>query len=138
VHHYLRMDVSFLIGLLLAGCKESPPPDRPQGVLLDAVYVPGGKIGGWWQQCRHAGPAQAVHCRIWNGHGLLLEDDDFIPYDGGPPPTQNELKIESDSSTPQLITLTNKRILLPQSRYEELKDWLDWLNGRGRANGAHP
>src|SRR5947207_10987765 len=45
-------------------------------------------------------PGQAVHCRIWNGVGLVLEDEEFLPYDGGAPPASNELGITTDPSVP--------------------------------------
>lgn len=59
---------------------------------LEATYIPGGKAGGWWQQCRAADPGQAVHCHIWNGNGLVLEDEEFLPYDQGAPPDGRGLK----------------------------------------------
>jgi hypothetical protein len=105
---------------------------RPQGVSVDAVFVSGGKSGGWWQECTPSKAGQAVRCRIWNGAGLSLEDEGFLPYDGGIAPAAEELKIARDSafSGPDRIFLTNGRILLPRSRFDELKVFVDWLEGK--------
>ena len=60
-------------------------------VPLNATYVAGGKLGGWWQQCAPVDAGKAVHCFIWNGGGLVLYDEEFLPYDGGASPTAEEL-----------------------------------------------
>ena len=62
----------------------------------------------------------------------MLVDEEFLPYDGGPPPTAEELKIASDTTFPgpDRIFLSNNRVLLPQSRFDELKKFVDWLNGK--------
>jgi hypothetical protein len=90
---------------------------RPEGVSADAVFLSGGKVG-WWQECTPAKVGHTVHCRIWNGAGLTLEDEDFLPYDGGLAPTAEELKIARDPvfPGPDRIFLANGRILLPRSR----------------------
>ena len=105
---------------------------RPTGIPLDATYVAGGKVGGWWQQCMAANAGKAVHCRIWNGGGLVLYDEEFLPYDGGAAPTAEELKILPDPTFQgsDRIFLTNNRILLPRHRFEELKLFVDWLYGK--------
>lgn len=105
---------------------------RPQGVSVDAVFVRGGNSGGWWQECTPVKAGQAARCRIWNGVGLSLEDEEFLPYDGGITPAGEELKIARDAafSGPDRIFLTNGRILLPRSRFDELKVFVDWLEGK--------
>jgi hypothetical protein len=121
------------VALLLSfSCGHRSEVVRPADVPLAAIYVAGGKVGGWWQQCTLANLGQAVHCRIWNGAGLILVDEEFLPYDGGPPPTAEELKIASDPTFPgpDRIFLTNSRVLLPQSRFDELRKFVDWLNGK--------
>jgi len=90
---------------------------RPQGVPADATFVRGAKVG-WWQHCTLDGGDEGVHCQIWNGAGAVLENEAFLPYDGGPMPTVDELKILADPTFPgpDRIFLTNKRVLLPRSR----------------------
>ena len=105
---------------------------RPADVPSDATYVAGGKLGGWWQQCALANGGRAVHCRIWNGAGLVLYDEEFLPYDGGASPTADELKVAPEPTFPgpDRIFLSNGRVLLPQSRFGELKRFVDWLKGK--------
>ncbi len=75
------LTVSATVAVLLChGCGREPGPVRPDDVPPDAAFVGGGKIGGWWQDCNLA-TAQAAHCRIWNAGGLLLRDEEFLPYD---------------------------------------------------------
>jgi hypothetical protein len=114
-----------------SACTRRTDVSRPAGVSIDAVFVRGAKIG-WWQECTPAGAGQGAHCRIWNGAGLILEDEDFLPYDGGPTAAPAELKISPDSTFPgpDRIFLTNGRILLPHSRFDELKIFVDWLEGK--------
>ena len=118
--------------MLCAACDYKSDVIRPTGVPPDATYVLGGKFGGWWQQCTSAARGQAVQCRIWNGSGLVLVDEGFMPYDGGAPPLAEELKIalEPVFPGPDRIFLSNGRILLPQSRFDELKLFVDWLEGK--------
>ena len=107
------------------------PPDLPS----DATYVAGGKVGGWWQQCKSIDDYKAVHCRIWNGVGLILEDEEFLFYDGGAPPQDAELKISAAPAFPgpDRVYLTDGRVLLPRSRFDELKLFIDWLEGKRNA-----
>jgi hypothetical protein len=117
--------------LLSCACTRKPDVVRPEGVSVNAIFVRGSKIG-WWQQCTPAKAGQGVHCRIWNGAGLVLEDEEFLPYDGGSPAEAEELKISPDSTFPgpDRVFLTNGRILLPRSRFDELKIFVDWLEGK--------
>lgn len=111
------------------GCE--PRVVRPQGAPTDATFVRGAKIG-WWQRCTLGTGSEGVHCQIWNGAGLVLVDEEFLPYDGGPTPTAEELKIPPDTkfAGPDRIFLANNRVLLPRSRYDELKKFIDWLEGK--------
>ena len=104
---------------------------RPQGVPVEATFVKGAKTG-WWQHCRPSPGNVGVHCQIWNGAGLVLVDEEFLPYDGGPAPLAEELKIPSDANFagPDRFFLANKRVLLPRSRFDELKKFVDWLEGK--------
>jgi hypothetical protein len=59
-------------------------------------------------------------------------DEEFLPYDGGTQPTGEELKIATYPlfPGPDRIFLINGRVLLPRSRFDELKKFVDWLNGK--------
>ena len=117
--------------LLCSACTHNSDVVRPRGVSTEAVFVRGAKVG-WWQECTTATEGRSVHCRIWNGAGVVLVDEEFLPYDGGPAPTGDELKITPDTSFagPDRIFLANKRVLLPRSRFDELKKFVDWLEGK--------
>ena len=71
-----KSSIAVLLFLCVVGvffcsaCTRRPDVIRPDGVSIDAVFVRGAKIG-WWQQCTPAKADQAVHCRIWNGAGLV-------------------------------------------------------------------
>jgi hypothetical protein len=119
--------------LFCSACARKADVVRPGGVPPQATYVPGGKLGGWWQQCTRANTSQAVHCQIWNGAGLVLADEEFLPYDGGAPLAANELKISTDPAVPggpDRVFLSNGTVLLPRSRFDELKKFVDWLKGK--------
>ena len=108
-------------------CAHKPPEARPESVPAEAVYVHGAKPGGWWQLCRLANAGDTVYCRIWDGAGLILYDDQFLPADGGPAPTLEELRIAADPNHlgPDRIVLTNNRILLPKSHFADPKRFVD-------------
>lgn len=112
-------------------CNRNAGMVRPVGVSIDAVFVDGAKAG-WWQVCTWTVGTQVIHCRIWNKSGLALEDEEFLPYDGGASPAADELKISPDPvfPGPDRIFLSNGRVLLPRSRFGELKKFVDWLNGK--------
>jgi hypothetical protein len=117
-----RWLLALVILFFCAACQDKSEGVRSANVPLDAVFVFGPKVG-WWQGCTVSASGQPVHCRIWNQGGKILEDEEFLPSDEGPPPTLDELKIAPDPpfEGPDRICLTNKRILLPKSRFEELK-----------------
>lgn len=123
--------LSMAVAALLSACAYKSDVVRPDSVQADAVFVRGAKVG-WWQQCAAGSSGQPIHCCIWGGAGGVLADEEFLPYDGGPSPTADELKIAPDPTFPgpDRIFLTNNRVLLPQSRFGELKKFVDWLNGK--------
>jgi RHS repeat-associated protein len=61
--------VALTVVLLLIfawGCSTAAStPARPSGVPAQVTYVPGGKVGGWWQYCIADEHLQA-HCTVWN------------------------------------------------------------------------
>ena len=124
------MAVAFL---LCFACGRTSEVVRPAEVPSEATYVLGGKFGGWWQRCISATGDQALRCSIWNGAGLVLVNEEFMPYDGGAPPSAYELKISTDPaipSGPDRVFLSNGRVLLPRSRFVEMKIFVDWLEGK--------
>ena len=123
------LNVQVLALFLHFSCGPNPNPVRPRGVPIDAVLIMSTKIG-WWQHCAIMAEGQGVQCRIWNGLGLILENEEFLPYDGKVTPRADELRISPDPTFPgpDRIFLTNGRVLLPKSRFERLKKFVDWLN----------
>jgi hypothetical protein len=119
--------------LSLACNRQSEVTIRPKNVPQDAIFVTGIKSIGWWQHCTVANAGQPVYCRIWNKSGLILENEEFQPYDRGAPPTADELKIEPNPTFqgPDRIFLINRRILLPRSRFDRLKAFFDSLPSHG-------
>ena len=129
-----RLGVAFTFLLLLySACAPKEDVARPEGVQPEAIYVAGGKLGGWWQECTRPNTGTAVYCRIWNGAGLVLADEEFLPYDGGATPAVDELRVSTDPGVPggpDRVFLRNGRVLLPRSRFGELKVFVDWLVGK--------
>jgi hypothetical protein len=122
-----------LVGLLSSSAYMRRSEEiRPEGVSLEATYVAGGKVGGWWQMCTPGDFGQGPHCRIWNRMGKKLWDEEFVPYDEGPFPTPEEIKIPKDGwlAGADRVCLANRRVLFPKSQFKELKGWLDDLSGK--------
>jgi hypothetical protein len=111
----------------ILGCKTTLPK-RPNNVPHDSTYVVGANVG-WWEHCSYE-PAQDVdHCQIFNFGGTVLSDEIFLPYDGGRAAHQSELRIVSNSNItgPQYVCLSNGRILIPKSDFENQKRAIDSL-----------
>ena len=96
---------------------------RPNNVPKTAIYT--GPAVGWWQLCSYDASTQSDHCKIWNYGGLVLVDEDFVPYDAGRAPTDDGLRIDPDQGNPYMVTLRNGRILIPKSRESEMRRSLD-------------
>lgn len=129
---HLRAVLVFTVLTLLFSCSSRDvPPTRPANVPASATYVPGGKVGGWWQYCAIDDQHQ-THCIVWNAVGLKLHDEVFLPYDQGVAVTEGEAEIASHWEFPgdDRVRLKNGRVLLPRSRFEEVKRFLDRLYGR--------
>jgi hypothetical protein len=102
---------------------------RPADVPADAVAVSGSKTV-WWQQCTTSAADASTRCRIWNAVGLVLYDEEFLPYDEHTPINNSELTIATEPAFggSDRIWLANGRVLLPRSRFEDLKKFIDRLN----------
>ena len=104
---------------------------RPANVPSDATLVDEPK-GGLWQRCILDTGANANRCQIYNWRGGLLYDEAFLAYDGGGVVAQVYLKIPGYSplSGPDRICLANGRILIPKSRFDQVKRHLEWATGK--------
>jgi len=120
-----------LLAVVSCGCVGERPPARPSVVAADAVAVAGSKTV-WWQQCTVAEADGSARCRIWNAGGLVLYDEIFLPYDERAQLTKAELTIAPEPTFPgpDRIWLSNGRVLLPKSRFEDLKKFVDWLKSK--------
>ena len=123
--------VAAIIVFLACGCARDKQPVRPSNVAVDAVAIHGSKTV-WWQQCTILDADASTRCRIWNAGGLVLYDEAFLPYDEQTPLTKGDLTIavEPTFPGPDRIWLANGRVLLPQSRFKDLKKFVDWLKGQ--------
>jgi len=101
---------------------------RPRNVPKGAAHV--GPAIGWWQYCVYDPERNMDTCRIWNRGGLILEEGEFVPYDGGSPAKAETLQISDVISGPDRIALRNGRILIPKSREVEMKHFLDSVTGK--------
>ena len=71
----------------------------------------------------------------------MIYDEVFLPYDGGPAVQEAELKIarQPRECTPDYVELENGRLLLPQSRFDDLKEFIGGgLAERGARRRARP
>jgi hypothetical protein len=104
--------------LCCLGCSE---PDRPLAVTPGAVRIEGAKTG-YWQICG-IGQDARVHCKVWNDAAVVLKDEIYLSLDEGAAPQEADLRIRPGDicSGPYQVCLTNGRILLPESQFEQLK-----------------
>jgi hypothetical protein len=72
------------------------------------------------------------HCKVFNWGGATLYDEEFLTYDGGRAVRAEELVIQEQprNPSPDTVILTNRRILIPRSRYESVRHLLDLRNSR--------
>jgi hypothetical protein len=107
---------------------------RPKNVPKDAVPVPAGYGDAWWQLCSYDQTNDTDHCQIFNPGGATLEDETFLPYDGGNAAKASELKIDGGNrlAGPYIICLKNGRILIPKSDFENQKRFIDFRTGKSK------
>ena len=127
----LALAVAFLLMLQCTACNWSDQPvllahRRPANIPSDAVLVQLAK-GGVWQRCETTSTTGKTRCQIFNWKGGLLYDEIFLPYDQGSALSESDLKIPPYLPTvgPDWVCLQNGRILLPTSRFHQLKSFLD-------------
>ena len=108
------------------GCGQTPV--RPGSAHPDSVYVETVKAG-FWQHCVFDFATRMNRCTFVNSRGTILYDEQFRPYDDGPPVESRELVIVQGKHD-KAITLQNGRLLLPSSEYDLVKRHIDWLLGK--------
>ena len=106
-------------------------PSRPNRVPEDAVPVEGAKTT-WWQICMISRDGRGVICQIYNNDGQVLYDEEFVAYDGNATVGSSELIVARKCryAAPTRICLSNGRILIPRSRFEDEKALLDRIVNR--------
>ncbi len=127
----LSLAITILLMLYCTACNWSDQPvfleyRRPPNVPSDAVLVQLAK-GGVWQRCTLEATAGKNRCQIFNWKGGLIYDENFLPYDQGPTVGASDLRIPRyvPAVGPDWVCLENGRILLPASRFDQLKSFLD-------------
>jgi hypothetical protein len=132
----LELGLVVLLALAAWSCNLGDQPvflkyRRPANVPSDASLVDQPK-GGLWQRCIFDPGTNTDRCQIYNWRGGLLYDEAFLPYDGTGAVVQADLKIPGYAALagPNRVCLANGRILIPQSRYEDVKRHLDWATGK--------
>lgn len=125
------LTIPVLLMLHCTACNWSDQPvfldnRRPASVPADAVLVQLAK-GGVWQRCELEATTGKNRCQIFNWKGGLMYDEIFLPYDGGTALGTSDLRIPRyvPAVGPDWVCLENGRILLPASRFEQLKAFLD-------------
>lgn len=118
------------IGIPLVGCELA----RPNNIPKDSVLV-NGADEHWWEWCFYDQKENVDYCRIFNAGGDVIWNEVFLPYDGGKAANEAELMIDSEARLKswQFVCLKNGRILLPKSKYEDFKEFLDRRTGKSKA-----
>ena len=129
-------------------------PKRPPDISLAGIFIERGRAAfklsthGDWLDCWQDSRTGTDRCKLTEEDGSVEFEDTFVPYDGPNPIPASELKIDSDKTgtltfhvNPNdlahdvalpVIFLQNGQILLPQSRYQDGKEVVDyWVFGRG-------
>jgi len=122
---------STVLLLFLAGCQQWPP-ERPENVPKSAVFVQSVKRG-YWHSCGIDQTENICYCTIYLDDGRVVFNDIFLPYDGGGPVAENDLKI-TPNGTSDTIRLENGRLLLPKTRFKIVKRYWDDMLGKTKIN----
>jgi hypothetical protein len=125
-----RLDLLLTI-MFLSACSPWPElPPRPANVPVDAVRL-GGAKASWWVKCAYKSGANV--CSVFNSGGQVLEDNSvYRPYDGEPPVSDEELRIDPKRSMIERLYLENGRILILARTFDYHKAALDTLRGGQR------
>jgi hypothetical protein len=123
------------------------PPQRPNGVSANALYMERGVVPfklsstpGDWLDCWLDEQEHVDRCKLTDEKGKLEFQDVFVPYKGQMALQSNLIfdsrrtgrlwtgSYEKGFRNP-VVYLSNGEILLPRSDYEKAKQTVDWLNG---------
>jgi hypothetical protein len=116
-----------IVMALTLGCKNGLPK-RPENVPARAIPIAIPHSYDW-DYCWVDKTMNVNRCQIYNGDGLPLYDDVFLPYEGTGVVPEELLKI-SQKGGEQWIELQDGTILIPKSHYDQIKRLIDWLKGR--------
>jgi len=79
-----------------------------------------GKSTGW---VKCSLDSSDTRCVVFNINGVVVRDDIFLPFDGGPTVTASELQIARDDSGADYVWLRHGRLLLPRTNFDEHKEF---------------
>jgi hypothetical protein len=110
--------------LLLQACYPWPRqlPPRPANVPADATRIEGSKTQ-WWVSCRYTVGTNV--CRVFNAGGVVITDEVYRPYDGGPAVQEQDLRIDAGRSHTNVLYLQSGRILIAGSEFDYFKRAID-------------
>jgi|ERR1035437_5202779 hypothetical protein len=94
-------------------------PSRPDNVPKSTTLV----LMGWthyWQECWFDSATQQDRCRIYNGNGIILRDDVFLPANGGGAIRENQLMIAPGGDSCS-VHLSNGTVLIPAKNFDEIR-----------------
>jgi len=107
--------------MLVAGCDFVSRKPMPSNVPRDAVEIPMiGKSTGW---VKCSLDSSDTRCVVFNINGVVVRDDIFLPFDGGPTVTASELQMARDDSGADYVWLRHGRLLLPRTNFDEHKEF---------------
>jgi hypothetical protein len=110
--------------------------NRPDNVHPDVTHLGGGAVG-CWQYCWLEEKPEKLFCQYIMPKGTVRYEEEFLPYDGGPLPREEELEFVH-SGYGDAIRLSNGRYLLPSSRYEKVKKFIDRVEGQSDDDNEDP
>jgi len=124
-------EISITVGVLLlalwycAAFVFPNHPRRPKNVPPSAALVFRGGHA-YWQYCWLDESIQKDRCQIFNGDGVILVDDIFLPYSGTKPVPESRLKIDANNKTDtgnglDYVLLTDRTILIQQRYYAAIR-----------------
>lgn len=120
-----RRELLALVAVAFSSCNLGEHR-RPANVSPKAIFVSGAK-GGWWQVCTEdSADGKGVRCAIYNVEGGRVCEEVFLPTDRKPIRV-SEVRIDKESghNGPYWIRSEGGRTLVPESRFEELRRFLE-------------
>lgn len=128
---------------VLRKTSSTPSKHAPNGIYIETGVVPFKlrSTPGTWVGCWYDSTDRSDHCRITDENGKLEYEDIFLPYKGQGPIPQTALIFDSQRTghlwtgsekgiSVPVIYLTDGRILLPKTDFEEIKRKTQfWVDG---------